>query len=316
MNERSIKVLIADDSQVARTVVEKRLENLGFDVIVTENGEDAWEILAGDNPPQLAVLDWVMPDIEGIELCRRIRKNERDHYTYIVMVTMKGAVDDIATALDAGADDFLSKPFDGIELDARVKVGARFLHFSNKLQAANAELGRLSTSDTLTKTLNRTAIVDRLDQEFNRLRRELRPLSVVIFDIDKFQTYNTELGDHEGDGLLVSVAEALKDTCRIYDVVGRFGGDEFMVILPAADEEAAHLVASRMSAAVEKLNLCPDSSGGHLTVSAGTATWHPGGEPTPQATIRAAVAALKRAKSSGSNVLTPAIEADFLPTVR
>lgn len=304
------RILIADDSQVARTVLVKRLKSMGFEVTVVENGRDAWNVLSREDSPDIALLDWIMPDIEGIEICRRLRAEERDRYIYIIMVTTKGDISDMTLALDAGADDFIVKPFDPLELDARVRTGIRILDYASRLRAANQELRQIATHDSLTLCLNRGAIVDRLDQELNRVRRDNKPLSLIIADLDRFTEFNTRFGEEAGNDSLASVARALKASCRIYDVVGRYAGDQFLIVLPNANHDAAAMVASRMREGIAEAGSTVDSAA--ITASVGVATWHPENAVTPQVIVRAAENATAKSRELGGNVCTVATQEDFV----
>jgi two-component system chemotaxis response regulator CheY len=296
-----MRILVADDSQVSRHMLEQQLLKLGYEVEIARDGDEAWQILSGQSAPELAVLDWMMPGQECVDVCRRVREHAggTGTYTYIILVTMKERVEDMAIGLAAGADDFIAKPYEPVELEARLRVGERVLRFAERLRRANEDLAQLATTDTLTHLYNRGAMLDRLDEEFNRAQRDGRPISVLMIDIDGFKQANDTHGHAAGDAALRMTAESIQAACRIYDTVGRYGGDEFLVALPGADEEAAGTVAGRILQQLGTIAVGEERF--DVTVSVGSATWRNDAPHSAQATVRAADAALYRAKREGRN---------------
>lgn len=304
-----VRILIAEDSQVSRAVLEQQLRSMGYEAEIVQNGTEAWERLRQDDGPELALLDWMLPGLEGVEVCRRVREHHSDRYRYLILVTMKERTEDIAEGLAAGADDFIVKPFDPMELRARVRVGERVLRYAERLRRANDDLVRLATTDELSRLYNRGAILDRLDQEFNRHLRERRPISVLMVDIDSLKDVNDQHGHAAGDAAIRHAADAIQSACRIYDVVGRYGGDEFLVALPGASSDAAMVVAERIRSKMGAVIVGDDRF--ELSASIGVASWTSDSTHTPQATIRAADSALLHAKRDGRDRSLIATEADY-----
>ncbi len=228
-----MKILLVDDSKVDRLRVSECLEASGFDFVTAENGTDAWEILQAPDAPTFALLDWVMPGFDGIELCRRIRTlGSNRTYIYTVMLTAKDRKKNLLTAMDAGADDYLAKPVDPCELRARILVGKRILDLQQCLRFS-------ATHDFLTNLLSRAEILASLERELVRTQREGRPAGVIMVDVDGFKQINDTLGHPAGDAVLAEVARRLKSDLRLYDVAGRYGGEEFILVLPGCDLQIA-----------------------------------------------------------------------------
>jgi two-component system, cell cycle response regulator len=266
-----VRVLIAEDDVTSRVLLTKVLEKWGYDVVVTKNGAEAWEMLQNDDGPRLAILDWMMPEMDGVEVCRRARALETRQPPYIILLTALGEKDHVVTGLGAGADDFVGKPYDPAELHARVEVGRRVVELNEKLLEARLKLEVLARTDGLTGLLNRRAISERLQLELERSLREGSSLAVGMLDIDHFKRVNDEHGHSAGDVVLVEVARRMEAALRSYDSLGRFGGEEFLVVVPGAEGEELAEVLERLrtSAAAE-----PFAVGEHrlaITVSIGGA---------------------------------------------
>ena len=235
-----MQVLLVDDSAVYRKLIGDHLKSWGFGVTVAETGAEAWRVLQQPTAPKLVLLDWVLPDIEGIELCRRVRTTAlSDQYVYIVLLTSKEGQQNMLDALEAGADDYLKKPFDEAELKARLLVGKRILDLQEELVAARESMREAATRDSLTGLLNRGEIFAMLERELERARRERKPVSVILSDIDHFKKVNDSEGHLFGDEALREIARRLHSKLRPYDGVGRYGGEEFLLVLPACDLECA-----------------------------------------------------------------------------
>ncbi|RJP25331.1 MAG: diguanylate cyclase [Candidatus Omnitrophota bacterium] len=219
-----MKVLIADDSVTIRNQLSNILTNWGIEVITASDGNEAWEILTGDDPPKLAILDWVMPGMDGIEITRKIKNKPLDTYTYVIVLSSKTEKSDIAQGLDAGADDYLPKPFDPLELKARLHVGQRMIDLHEQLRET-------ALRDPLTGLYNHGAILDILEKEVARAKRLNMHLSVCMGDIDHFKRVNDTYGHLTGDRILRECAQRIKKSLRMYDGVGRYGGEEFLLVL-------------------------------------------------------------------------------------
>ncbi|MBZ5679668.1 MAG: diguanylate cyclase [Acidobacteriia bacterium] len=224
-----MKILLVEDSYLERHKVGAYLTEWGLDHVAVGSGTEAVKLLEAPEPPNLVLLDWMLPGLDGIDVCRRIRKfPSGGAYIYIVMLTAKNRKQDLLKAMEAGADDYLAKPVDPSELRARILVGKRILELQQSLCFA-------ATHDFLTNLLNRAEILAALQREFSRSGREDKPATVILADIDHFKRVNDTLGHAAGDEVLKEVAKRLKSDLRLYDVVGRYGGEEFLIILPGCD---------------------------------------------------------------------------------
>ncbi len=241
-----MRVLIAEDDPISRKVLEKTLAKWGYEVVVTCDGQEALDALKADGAPRLAVLDWMMPKKDGPEVCRNIRQIPGGEYFYILLLTAKGTKDNIVEGLDAGADDYVIKPFDSRELRVRVSCGQRIVDLQSELVAARDKLHVQATHDGLTGLLNRSAIFDTLTNEQTRAIRDSTSLSVVMIDLDHFKSVNDNFGHSVGDIILTEAARRMVDSTRKYDFVGRYGGEEFILVLPNCGSDACMRRAERI----------------------------------------------------------------------
>jgi len=297
--ERYKPVLVADDDPLVRTLLHHWLSSWGYQVTIVDDGARAWELLAEGTAPSLLLLDWVMPGVDGIELCRRTRKKQRDRYPYILLITSKDNKEDVVRGLEAGADDYLTKPIDMHELRARLRVGMRILQLQEELIAAREGLRFQATHDSLTGIRNRASVLDLLYRESERAVRSKEPIAVMMLDLDHFKRINDLHGHLTGDAVLKNVADRIVNSVRSYDSVGRYGGEEFLVVLPGCGKEAIVESAERIRVAIADTPIWADNREVPVTVSVGafTATC----SESLQEMLRAADAALYRAKRAGRN---------------
>ena len=267
-----LKVLVVDDEQIARRIVEKTLTALGHDVILADNGESAWQKIQAE-PIRFVITDWNMPLMDGIQLIKKIRATTLPSYVYTILVTSNSKNEDIVAGLYAGADDYLTKPFNPTELEARVAVGERMLALEDGLMQANNQLEKLAMVDSLTGLLNRRAIYKFSRGELERAHRVSEPISVIFLDIDKFKTVNDNYGHLTGDEALKLIARVIKKYSRVYDGIGRWAGDEFLIVLPGATPKDAIEVAKRIIKGIFLTKLAlPEGGILSLSASAGVAT--------------------------------------------
>ena len=241
-----MKILIADDDAMSRMLLEKTLEREGYEVIAVDNGRLALEQLSLPQGPRLALLDWMMPELDGPGICLAVRKQHDRPYVHLVLVTSKGSKQDVVAGLEAGADDYLTKPWDPAELTARLRVGQRILHLEDRLVEARESMRFKATHDALTSLFNRGIIVDLLARELTRTRREKRNTVVMLGDLDHFKGVNDRYGHVVGDEVLREIAGRLLASVRSYDYVGRYGGEEFLLVVNNCDSTQAIVRAEQV----------------------------------------------------------------------
>lgn len=298
-----MRVLVADDSATSRAMLRSALRNWGYEVVLAEHGAQAWEILTNPNPPPMAILDWVMPHMTGLDVCRQVRATHREPYTYILLLTSKNTKGETVEGLEAGADDYIVKPFDQHELQVRLRVGKRIVDLQTDLLKAREELRDRANKDLLTMLPNRSAIATLLDQELSRCHREHRTVGIILLDIDHFKKINDTYGHFAGDAVLRETAARLRANMRTYDQVGRYGGEEFLVVLPNCDLEQATQQAERMRHHLNSTAMLVDGVEMRVSASFGV-TISDGSDRTPEAFLRVADEALYRSKASGRNCVT------------
>lgn len=232
VGQQPMRILIADDDANSRALIAKALRNMGHQAIEAKDGRAALELLCQPDGPALAILDWMMPDIDGLDVVRRLRAVPDERPRYLIMLTAKNGTDDIVTGLNAGADDYLTKPFKPGELCARIEVGRRMLTTQSALLDSRSRLLFEATHDPLTQIWNRRAILERLQAEVARRDRHGDELAIGMCDVDHFKAVNDVHGHLIGDEVLRGVTRVLSENMREYDLIGRMGGEEFLIMLP------------------------------------------------------------------------------------
>jgi two-component system, cell cycle response regulator len=295
------RVLIADDDSMFRRILQTWLESWGYRTIIAEDGAQAWTILQCEHPPELLILDWVMPGIDGTELCRRIRERQQSPYQYILLATAKDDKRDVVTGLEAGADDYLTKPFDRNELRARLRVGRRILTLQQELIGARDDLRFQATHDVLTGIWNRGAVLDLFHREIERAARAQTPTSLLMLDLDHFKSINDTFGHLIGDVVLREVASRIVQSVRSYDIVGRYGGEEFLIILPACDKLEVEKSANRVRMAIASAPILTPSCEIQVTASIGATVATRPSAASEKDLLLTADLALYEAKNGGRN---------------
>ncbi|HVB87617.1 MAG TPA: diguanylate cyclase [Candidatus Dormibacteraeota bacterium] len=295
------RILIAEDDPISRRLLQAFLTKWGYQVEVAVDGSEAVAKLEQPGAPQLAVLDWMMPGLEGPEVCRRVRQIADRPYTYILLLTARGQKDDLLRGLEAGADDYLTKPFDSQELRARLNVGERILDLQRNLIQAREELRFRACHDVLTGLANRGSVLDMANREYSRQSREGGSFGLIIIDLDHFKSVNDTHGHLCGDEVLHEAARRLLASVRNYDTVGRYGGEEFLVIAPATDGPGTLALAERIRQAIDDPAIPTEAGPVHITASCGAAVSDCEHALKPDDLLRIADEALYRAKGRGRN---------------
>ena len=243
-----MKIMVVEDDAITRRILETFLKKWGYEVTSVVDGSAAWEIMQDPDAPNLVISDWMMPNMDGVELCEKIRGLEKTDYTYFILLTSKAEKKDIIKGLESGADDFIVKPFDQEELKSRVKIGKRIIRLEQRIT-------QLANTDFLTGIMNRRAFMARLEEEVNRSVRYKKGFSVIIADIDHFKKINDAYGHQAGDLVLQKFAGKLSEISRSYDFVGRYGGEEFIICLPETRAEQSGVIAERMRREIAGLEI-------------------------------------------------------------
>jgi len=294
-----VKILIAEDDAISRRLLETILKKWGYDVVVAFDGGQAWAQLQKDDAPRLAILDWMMPEMDGVEVCGKVRERVDSPYVYILLLSAKSQREDLVKGMESGADDYITKPFDANELKVRLRAGRRILDLQTQLMSAQEALRDQAARDPLTGIWNRNAIFDVFRRERSRAEREGNAIAIVMLDIDHFKNLNDNYGHMAGDAVLREFTRRISTSLRPYDAVGRYGGEEFLVILPGCDLAAGARHAERLRGLLSEEPF-DTSEGRHTaTCSLGVASTSSSSPGDTDSLIRAADAALYRAKRNG-----------------
>lgn len=295
----SRQVLIAEDDHLFRRILQTKLQEWGYEVVAVDSGTEAWKLLQGELNPDVLILDWMMPGIDGIELCRRIRSGKADRYQYILLISGKDEKRDVVEGLDAGADDYLTKPFDIGELHARIRAGNRILALQRDLMQALDALRYQATHDDLTGLWSRGPAMHLLKRDLERGMRSGSPTGVLLIDLDHFKKINDTYGHLSGDAVLKEAASRISRAVRSYDFVGRYGGEEFVAVLSNCTPNELQIVGERVRLAVAEIPICACGTNIAATASVGgaVAVHH----TNELALLANADAALYEAKKNGRN---------------
>ncbi len=304
-----MRILIADDETTTRIVVKAVVQKLGHECLIAADGDRAWALLQ-ETAIDVLITDWMMPGLDGPELCRRLRGQTTDAYTYIILATVLAERHDVLSGMQAGADDYLIKPIDPFDLQTRLVAAERVTALHRELtdarteqQRLNRELAEQARTDPLTQLGNRLRLREDLQRIHARAQRHDQSYSIAMCDLDHFKAYNDTYGHPQGDTALQQVAAILVSDLRTGDAAYRYGGEEFVVIYADENLPDAAKTTERLRAAVESLAIPHGGNQppGILTISAGVATYTPHANLDPNAIIEHADRALYTAKQHGRN---------------
>jgi diguanylate cyclase (GGDEF)-like protein len=312
-----MRILIADDELMSRRLLQKTLERAGYEVTPVENGRLAADQLCTMDGPRLALLDWVMPELDGPGVCRQVRKRQQHAYVYMVLLTSKESKEDVVAGLESGADDYLTKPFDPDELKARLRTGLRILDLEDRLVVAREELRYKATHDPLTSLWNRGVILELLALELSRSHREHTSTTILLGDLDHFKNVNDTFGHIVGDEVLQGIARRLLSSVRSYDYVGRYGGEEFLVVLSNCDPAYGPVRAEEIRNTISRSPVQTSSGPVPITMSLGALFSREWGVRSVEQLLQETDEALYAAKAAGRNCLIvahPAVTCEVRPT--
>ena len=302
--------MIAEDDAVSLLILRRAVEKLGHECLTAGDGQEAWRLCKEDPDLDVVISDWMMPIVDGLELCRRIRDGEEERYTYFIFLTALGDKEHLLMGLEAGADDYLSKPLDRDELQVRLISARRLTRLHQQLAEQRIELEKLNArladqarTDPLTGLGNRLRMQEDLEVLRVRAGRYGQTYCTMLLDIDSFKSYNDTYGHPAGDEVLRKIAKAIEGHCRSGDTAYRYGGEEFLIILPEQSLETSAKVAGRLRWAVEELRIPHEAKGssGVITLSLGLSILEPGTDKSPEALLEEADEALYQAKGNGRN---------------
>ncbi len=293
-------ILIADDEALSRKLLQSLLQKMGFEVVVTRDGDEAWKELDKPDAPSLAVLDWMMPGCEGIDLVRRVRAQKQRAYTYLILLTARRERDDLLEGLNAGADDYLRKPLDADELQAKIVIAQRILAVQRRLAEALEAERYQARHDSLTGLYNHREILHMLDREIERNRRQNCCTAAIMLDVDHFKQINDTYGHQCGDAVLREFSRRVVSILRPYDSCGRYGGEEFLVVVPQCDLVSARQIAERIRVSLAEEPVQCNGKLIHVTASLGV-TVSCNGKRNADAVVQACDQAMYASKRAGRN---------------
>jgi diguanylate cyclase (GGDEF)-like protein len=296
-----MKILIADDDPVSRRILSKIVTDLGYEPVTVSNGEDTLKYVK-QNKCSVVLLDWMMPGMDGIEVCRKIRMLDSEYVCYIIINSAREGSDDISRILKTGANDYILKKTSSIELEARIGVGVRTAQLEKKMIDLNNRLKYLVRIDSLTGLLNHAAILKELSIELDRGRRDATSTSILMLDLDRFKMVNDTYGHQIGDKALIRFSSLLSQNCRSFDRIGRYGGEEFLIVLPRTGDEEGLAISNRIRMLTENLQVDDEINNLRITCSIGCCTSTDSGKRS-FSLIAAADSALFRAKKAGRNLV-------------
>lgn len=289
-----MKILVADSNLDDLQYCESLIKDWGFEAVAASDGNEAYNSLRAGDGPMLAIVDWTLPGMDGIAICRAIRKAMKTRYVYFIIVTARKETEFAVAAMNAGADDYIAKPFDADELRVRLRAGVRICQLEQGLRLKG-------THDALTGIYNRGAIMDILQKELARHEREQSAMAIIFADLDHFKKVNNEFGHLAGDAVLKEVTHRVGSSVRPYDWVGRYGGEHLLIVLPTCEAATAIEVAERIRDTVAERTMTTDAGQVAVTISIGVVCIKELECPTLGELIQGADKALFLAKQGGRN---------------
>lgn len=300
-----MKVLIADDEPISRRLLEILLNKWGYDVMAATNGHEAWQLLKANHHPKIAILDWMMPGMDGLQVCRQLRQRENSSSTYVLMLTAKQEKEDMEGCFQAGADDFLAKPFAAQDLRARLRAAERIIDLEGQLRSAQELLNAETKVDSLTGLWNRSSLMEILCRELHRARRQESLVALIMADVDHLKQINRRYGHLAGDVVLRETGRRMQSVLRSYDSLGRYGGGQFLVVSPACNREEALKPAERLRARTSEEPIITFGGPLNVTISLGVVIGND--EKQAHDLISVAEAALSQAKTAGRDCVEVAL---------
>ncbi|HDP33655.1 MAG TPA: diguanylate cyclase [Candidatus Hydrogenedentes bacterium] len=294
-----MRILVAEDDATSRVMLDGILRQWGFTPVVTCDGREALGALLASDAPRLAILDWNMPELDGPEVCRLVKKEKAENPPYLILLTARDDKGDIVVGLESGANDFISKPYSVKEFRARVDVGRKMVELQSELIRTRDALAYQAAHDPLTDILNRRAVLENLERELARAQRYASGLGVGLFDLDHFKQINDKYGHQAGDDVLCGFVRLIMQHIRKYDIFGRFGGEEFLLIAPDPQDTAAENFFGRLCKNVAATPMPTRVGNISITVSVGVAVCQ--SDSSVDMLIANADMALFRAKETGRN---------------
>lgn len=310
--EHHIKILVAEDDPTSRRILEVFLNKLGYEVTAVCNGKEALQVLQSEDAPTLAILDWMMPEVSGTEVCQAIRRDRRDLYTYILLLTARTQKANIIEGLEAGADDYIQKPFDLDELRVRLRTGCRLLQLHEQLIASREAYHQQASHDSLTGLWNHNEILSLAERELARSRREGTSVGLILADLDHFKKINDRFGHLAGDAVLCEVTQRLSAAVRPYDFIGRFGGEEFLLVITGCDAIDVCNHAERLRACIANEPVVTSAGPIAVSLSLGAVSTDAFSEETAESLLEMADQALYRSKAKGRNQVSIAPELETI----
>lgn len=301
--DNPLRVLVADDDRVSRTLMMRVVESWGYQTVEADSGDAAWALLNQPDPPRIAIIDWMMPGIDGVEICRRLHARTDTPLIYTVLLTSKADEQALIHALEQGAHDFQAKPANPGELRARLLVGRRLVESDDRLNESLARMEQMAATDELTGAANRRNFIQLAEREIYRVQRSHSPLALLVLDIDHFKTINDTHGHVAGDAALCHLVAVCQLSLRRTDIIARFGGDEFVILLPECDPPTAIHTAERLREAIHSTPVPEKGGPFNMSVTIGVATCPAGNHQLEELDdlLRLADEALYEAKDAGRN---------------